>query len=364
MKKGFTLVELLAIIAIIGLVSVITVPIISNTIDDSKKNIYNSSIQTLEREAEQFYMSKKGDLTSFSGCEYNFSTDNNTCVGFTFKGKKPESGTLKIASNGFTTYALKYDKYCYTNYGQNNPIITQYSEENCKIKEPSSFATDSLETIIIAAKSNNISMYNVGDTKEIELKGFGEHTIRIANMSNPTECNTPGFSQTACGFVLEFTDIITNYEMNPYTAESTVLGNGNIGGWEQTEMRLYIKSIIYNALPETLKNSIKETYIVSGYGSIGTSKDTQDKLYLLSTKEVNYNLTNDKEKDRTRTLDYYIESTNSTRIKKNSENVDSVWWLRTAYYTTVDQFYRISATGENVRNYSNVRGGISPAFRL
>lgn len=67
------------------------------------------------------------------------------------------------------------------------------------------------------------SNYTVGDTKEIYLGEFGTHTLRIANTSTPSECSISEFSQTACGFVLEFTDIITTQSMNTQ--------NTNEGGW-------------------------------------------------------------------------------------------------------------------------------------
>ena len=38
MKKGFTLVELLAVIVILGVISLITTPIVSNLVQESKGN--------------------------------------------------------------------------------------------------------------------------------------------------------------------------------------------------------------------------------------------------------------------------------------------------------------------------------------
>ena len=78
---------------------------------------------------------------------------------------------------------------------------------------------------------------------------YGTHTLRIANKSTPSECSTESFSQTACGFVLEFQDIITTSKMN--TAYS------NAGGWNNAEMNTFINNNIYNALPNELKEIIK-----------------------------------------------------------------------------------------------------------
>lgn len=100
-----------------------------------------------------------------------------------------------------------------------------------EVVHPDDFSTDSWDTIIEAVHSGVPTPYHVGDTKEIELgNGLGTHTLRIANTSTPSECSTPGFSQTACGFVLEFADIITTRRMNPYVSGDYSIGNGNIGG--------------------------------------------------------------------------------------------------------------------------------------
>ena len=107
-------------------------------------------------------------------------------------------------------------------------------------KAPKSFSEDSWETIANAIKSGNTSVYNVGDTKEVEVSGYGTFTVRIANMSTPSECNIEGFSGTACGFVVEFVDIITNHAVN-----STLT---NVGGWRDSEMRTFVNNDIYNAL--------------------------------------------------------------------------------------------------------------------
>ena len=132
---------------------------------------------------------------------------------------------------------------------------------------PKSFAEDDWETIVANIKAGNLSKYNVGDTKEISLTGFtnketdsdGKYTIRIANTSTPSECSTEGYSQTACGFVIEFKDIIIKHEMNKtYT---------NVGGYPASLMYTYIQNDIYNALPEELKAVIIPTYVVSGHGN-------------------------------------------------------------------------------------------------
>ena len=101
-----------------------------------------------------------------------------------------------------------------------------------KVLKPS-FATDSWSVIVSNVKNKKTYYYHVGDTKEIDMGDLGIYTIRIANMSTPSECSTEGFSQTACGFVLEFADILSRYAMIDSSLSESA-------GWTNSKMRTYI----------------------------------------------------------------------------------------------------------------------------
>lgn len=229
--------------------------------------------------------------------------------------------------------------------------------------ETVSFAEDSWDTIVSAVQAGSTENYHVGDTKEVDMGTFGTHTIRVANTSTPAECSTAGFSQTACGFVLEFADIITTRKMN-----ST---NTNVGGWPATSMRTYVNNDIYNALPSELKNGIIDTTVVSGHGSSDSANFTStDKLYLLSTKEVwgsnpgGY----DTATAETRQLDYYkaqgVTTSNYGGAIKRYNGSNSYWWLRAATSNTSYAFYNVITTGDWDNNYAYNTYGVAPAFRI
>ena len=230
------------------------------------------------------------------------------------------------------------------------------------------FATDSWEAIIAKVKAGNGSEYAVGSTKEVDLgTTYGTHTLRVANTSTPSECSTSGFSQTACGFVLEFADIITTHKMNDTDT--------NVGGWPATSMRTFINNDIYNAIPSELRNAIIDTTVVSGHGKSDTANFTSiDKLYLLSLKEVysdwstNSYSPYDSAKDLTRTLDYYtsigVTTDNySGAIKKNGTSA-SYWWLRAAFSNYTYNFLSVNSYGNYYSYTANTTGGVAPAFRL
>ncbi len=227
------------------------------------------------------------------------------------------------------------------------------------------FATDSWSTIIANVKAGNGSEYKVGSTKEINLgTTYGTHTLRIANTSTPSECSTTGFSQTACGFVLEFADIITTHKMN-----DTIT---NKGGWPASSMYTFVNNDIYNAIPSEIKNAIIDTTVVSGHGSTSgeTNFTSTDKLYLLAPKEIysDFSDSYDSAKDLTRTLDYYTNigvttSSYSGAIKKNGTSAGD-WLSRSAISSTSGTFYGVDTNG-NYNHYSaRSTDGVAPAFRL
>lgn len=224
------------------------------------------------------------------------------------------------------------------------------------------FEKDDWATIAKNVKSGNYN-YKVGDTKQIDMGEFGVHTLRVANTS---ECKNGETSQTACGFVLEFTDFVTKKRFN-----ST---DSNLGGWENSELRSYINSTIYNSLPSDLKNAIIDTKVVSGHGKNADESNfvTTDKLYLLSVHEVwdceNYATVKnfDTSYENTRQLDYYaklnvdLKNDYSGAIKE-----DAWWWLRSAHSNYPNRSLIVYGNGYvNWILPDSKDVGISPAFRI
>ena len=250
---------------------------------------------------------------------------------------------------------------------------------------PSFFAGVTWNQIIAVYNSNDRSVLQTametGTTREVQLDmnndGTAETTahVRIANLSTPSNCLTEGFSQTACGFVIEFSDIITNYNMNPSgTYNGTNYSYGwNVDGWPASSMRTYVNADIYNAIPEELRKYIIDTTVVSSHGStVGETNFTSiDKLYLLSTKEVwgRNAIDADTAEIETRQIDYYsykdVTTTSySAAIKKDLSGTESSWWLRSAFSGSTNSFFYVERIGRLNYYFPNSTYGVSPAFRI
>lgn len=57
LNKGFTLVEMIVVILLIGIISLIAVPLYSNIINDSEINAYKASMFTIINELEKYVIS-------------------------------------------------------------------------------------------------------------------------------------------------------------------------------------------------------------------------------------------------------------------------------------------------------------------
>ena len=337
----------------------------STAVDETKKTITftTSELKTLNQTSVLSY-----EVTNNSS---NYDAEVNvTCVpkeGTTAKytsirnelegnatkvlAKNTVNGTLTVTLNKTATEEVREEYTC---------TITANAVERDTIgKEIPAFQKDSWSTISANVKSGNTSKYNVGDTKEVDLGSLGTHTVRIANMS---ECTNGETSETACGFVVEFADIIAKQKFN-----ST---NTNVGGWIDSELRTYVNGTIYNALPSDLQNVITTTKVISGHGSTSgeTNFETQDKLYLLNAQEVWSTNNRDTSVGTSKQLDYYknqgVTTTNYAGARKQYNGSDDEWWLRSARSNITDSFLGVSSNGSWVGIYAIYSEGVSPAFRI
>ena len=230
-----------------------------------------------------------------------------------------------------------------------------------------SFSEDSWDVISHNVKSGNTQCYNVGDTREIDMGEYGTHILRLSNKSTPEACNQEEFSQTACGFVVEYEDIIFKRGFNSTTS--------NAGGWRDSEIREIINTDIYNSLPEDLRNVIINTKAISGHErGVEDNYITTDKMYLLSTSELwakcgTNDIGYDSADQLTRQLDYYeglgVNSQNYDAANKKYNNSETPWWLRTAHKNSDNYVGNVYYGQTNAyHGHASLVYGISPAFRI
>lgn len=109
-KKGFTLVEMLAVVVLIGLLIVLVASKVKPAINDSKESVSLASANNLVSALEDYFFEAKLK-GGFTGCSYDFSSNTNTCTGFTFTGEKPNDGVIYLSNKGVISGELIFDNY-------------------------------------------------------------------------------------------------------------------------------------------------------------------------------------------------------------------------------------------------------------
>ena len=277
------------------------------------------------------------------------------------KAKSSVNGTLTVTLNKTATEEVREEYVCTLTLN----AVERDTLGAESIPDPVSFSEDSWKTIQKAVQTGNTSKYNVGDTKEVDLGDLGTHTVRVANKS---ECTNGETSETACGFVVEFADVITK---NSFNSRGT-----SVSGWRFSKLQTYINDTIYKSLPSDLQNVITTTKVISGHGTTRgeTNFETQDKLYLLSAHEVYEDGTSnpvssrDTSYNNTKQLDYYknqgVTTSSYAGAIKQYNGVGTDWWLRSANSLDAYGFLIVDNYGNWDSANANRSDGVSPAFRI
>ena len=130
MKKGFTLVELLAVIIILGVLSVLIVPKVINTLNDSEQKTNMASAEGLLKAAEYRY--QDNEIKGISENIIIDYTNNQNTNELEYSGKKPEKGHVTILKNGKIAMSVKIGDNCYSkNYNGYDITATIYNQETC-----------------------------------------------------------------------------------------------------------------------------------------------------------------------------------------------------------------------------------------
>lgn len=200
-KKGFTILEILAVIVIVLMLSLMIIPIIEKHVENAKKVLTNSQILTIENAAYVYaynYRSELPDLNTSGVAIVTLQTLINKGLlqtnAFTFDGEQiiPSSSTVVIIFYG-GEIKTKYDKN-----SQTKPMIFLKGIEQMAIskgniyEEPGAllvkFNPKSIESLSVGNISSNINSSTVGKY-EVQYTYTGAETIKREVNVNDTNTN-------------------------------------------------------------------------------------------------------------------------------------------------------------------------------
>ena len=385
----------------------------ANVISQDKKTITfeTSDLKSLNQTSVLNYEVTNNSANYDAEVQVNCKVKENTTAKYTsiknelegnatvIKAKETLNGTLTVTLNKTATEEVREEYVCTLTLN----AVERDTLGAESIPDPVSFSEDSWKTIQKAVQTGNTSKYNVGDTKKVTIASHindcdsaneyedvdGEEykcesreeleKQMLVRISNKSECTNGETSETACGFVVEFVDIIEKHNYNKLDT--------NVGGWRDSELRKYINDTLYHALPNDLQSIIATTKVISGHGGTAgeTNFETQDKLYLLSMEEIYEDAASsnhatwdpsiifDTSVGTSRQLDYYKNQGVTTNnyagaIKHYKDETISEydeWWLRSAWNDTEETFnFFIIWDGDSDGFSADSINGISPAFRI
>ena len=126
-NKGFTLVELLAVIVILALIALIATPIILNVINDAKKQAAKDSAYGYMDAVEKYIVSSELEDKSIQDGTYRVEELNS--MGVSVKGSTPDNGNIEIKNSSVKSYDIGIDGYAVSN-GEVKKVSTTKKFEN------------------------------------------------------------------------------------------------------------------------------------------------------------------------------------------------------------------------------------------
>ena len=131
-KKGFTLVELLAVIVILAVILLIAVPKIGDVIYSSRKNTFKNSAYALLSTAEKLYQESYAGSLSEESVLYDIENGKVLQDGVEVaivEGKIDGKGFIQIDFEGDSKIALENDEFCAVKQFNDAEVIVSDKEE-------------------------------------------------------------------------------------------------------------------------------------------------------------------------------------------------------------------------------------------
>ena len=128
-RKGFTLVELLAVIVILAVILTIAVPAVKKTVDSAKKKSAENDAIMIKNIAEKYYTSNLDKDEEITGIDLSSDT-------LSYSGEKPTKGYLYFTEDGIAYGKMYINGYCVEVKSDGTSTSTKTNESDCNVDIP------------------------------------------------------------------------------------------------------------------------------------------------------------------------------------------------------------------------------------
>lgn len=191
--------------------------------------------------------------------------------------------------------------------------------------------------------------YSIGDTVPLNLGSEGIINMQIVAFDADDLADGSGKAPITW---ISKELLKTKRRMNPEVSDKTE-GTGSIGGWEKSEMRVYLNETISPLIPDVVRGSIKEVtkehYVYdSGFGY----QTTIDDVWLPDYREM--------ENADSPYAGIFPDNTSRKKSVVGTTSYDA-WWTRSANISKSD-FYSVQSNGNVINRTATLSYGVVLCF--
>src|SRR5574344_1993998 len=295
-NKGFTLVEVLAVIVILGVIALIVVPKVSDIISSSKKQAGMESALSYVRAVDQYVIEANDDDSK----DAHISNGDNLFSYITISGTKASDGKIYVDEDKNVSIALQIGAYCYKKEAvDKNTDITVTKTDTCTVEPKTPTSCFNYKTLTSSDLSTYNNLLSVGD---IVITGYScGDTLKTAyNMDSPLNVTHSVFNNDGTYTDIEIPSTIDGspvtgideYAFLPYKGAQT--SNRNIYnikpsflGTKQNDIEPSLLFVMYNYHKNigihtlVLPSSMKYIGDVSfGFNEVEKLTFSSDKIYI------------------------------------------------------------------------------------
>jgi len=269
-KKGFTLLELLAVVVLLAILALMVTPNVLNVIENSRRGVAEENARVIAKTAETYYAQQTLLHNNRIG-EIDLTSDT-----LTYNGNKPYKGYVYFDDSGKAYIKMYQNGYCVVGDYDNKTNAIKMEAKDCKINSFIIFIE-----LNGGKLDNNIFEYEQGDT-------FGE-------LPTPTKdgyifigwFDKNGKEITSDTRIDKSSTIYAQWEANKYvvTLKSDNINIPDIDGWNIIDGE-YKKEIYYDKAYGNLPLVEKKGHNFLGWYTIGGVKITSETLLKIPSDHI------------------------------------------------------------------------------
>lgn len=284
---------------------------------------------------------------------YNGSTLLQTVQNVPYGGSATYTGTTPISPEDSSLGFLGWEPTG-RNITGNTSCYAQF-ESALEVKE----ITDGWATIIANIDNGTYkSKYKIGNYKPLDLGAEGIINMQIAELDFDNLAD--GTGKAPITFVSKELSL-TLRRMNPGLVQYQE-GTGGIGGWQESEMRTYLKETIKPLIPESVRSRIAD--VIKTHNAYNTEakkyvQTTQDDIWIPGIDEIFDS--RDEGNNLYKTL--FPDSESKKKQQKNNSDIRP-WWTRDISSDNKAWFRQIETNGFPYGRVCTLEAGVAVSFCL